>query len=74
MALEAALVKVVIMAGEGAISKRSKSGLAEDEFSGKSGSGLESSMIARRIKEILVLSAYSKDVILINPDAFYLNP
>ena len=45
--------------GTGAISMRSKSGLAEDEFRGSWDAGLESSMIARKIEEILVLSAYS---------------
>lgn len=50
--------------------KRSGSGLARVEFTGKAEPGLESSIIARRIEEILVLSAYSKEVILINPPCF----
>lgn len=50
--------------------KRSGSGLARVEITGKVEPGLKSSIIARRIEEILVLSAYSKEVILINPHAF----
>lgn len=38
------------------------------------GLGLESSMMARKMEEIRVLSAYSCDVILIDPHAFRLNP
>jgi hypothetical protein len=44
--------------------------LAADEFSGKAGPGLESSIIDLKIDEILVLSAYSNEVILNNPQAF----
>ena len=50
--------------------RRSGSGLARVEFTGKAEPGLESSIIARRIEEILVLSAYSKEVILITPPGF----
>lgn len=38
---------------------------------GKVGPGLESSMIDLKIEEIRVLSAYSFDVILINPPLLY---
>ena len=50
--------------------RRSKSWLTADGFGRKAGSGLESSMISRRIVEIRVLSAYSQEVILINPPRF----
>lgn len=56
--------------GGGAIPKRSKSRLAADEFSRKAGPRLESSIIDLRIEDILVLSAYSDEVISNNARAF----
>ena len=50
--------------------RRSGSRLAEDEFLGSEDPGIKSSMIDLKIEEIRVLSAYSFDVILINPHAF----
>lgn len=49
--------------GRGAISRMLKSWLAADGFGWEAGSGLESSIIERKIEEILVLSAYSNEVI-----------
>ena len=56
--------------GRGDIPGGRGSGLAADEVSAKAGPGLESSIINLRIEEILVLSEYSQEVILINPHAF----
>lgn len=56
--------------GCGAIPRRSKSKLAGVGFIGKAGSGIRLIMISRRIVEIRVLSAYSNEVILINPPCF----
>lgn len=56
--------------GRRATSRRSGSRLAGDELLGSEGPGLESSSIDLKIEEILVLSAYSDEVILNNPRAF----
>ena len=56
--------------GCGASSMRLGSGLAADEFKRKAGPGLKSSIVERKIEDMRVLSAYSQEVILINPSCF----
>ena len=56
--------------GRGDIPRGRGSRLAADEFTGRAGPGLKSSIIERKIEEMRVLSAYSNEVISNNLHAF----